>query len=326
MPPMIVGITCVRDEADVIESFVRHNLLFVDRLYVVDNASRDKTLQILLALHREGLPLELRSCPDLTHQQESVMASMVNSLSGEDDSIEFAVLLDADEFICAHSREDLLAELGNVPDGCFPALAWKSYVPKFEAGENCLLSARMCYRREPEGTVQYKAVVPRSLFGRCLVSPGNHLIGTEADRGLKPHLLTARLAHLPIRSRDQALAKLLLHSHTLSMKKNRQPGEGKHWDIFAEAVRENRYVLSDQTLIDFAIRYAQATPASAFSLARDPLPMTEKGTLRYPQWAEVSVIERFDHYVDALISRFQAPVPEPNPEREHTGAAPEAGQ
>ena len=218
---MIVGIACVRDEADIIESFVRHNLLFVDRLYVVDNLSSDATEKILLALRDEGLPLRLYSSKDITHQQESIIASILNSLANAERSIEFSVLLDADEFIAAESRESFLHELRTVPEGHVPVMAWKSYIPKFESPPNLLMSERICYRREPEGAVQFKSVVPRILFGRCLVSPGNHFIGTEATGKSPPHLITSRLAHIPVRSREQVVAKLLLHSHTLSMKRNR---------------------------------------------------------------------------------------------------------
>src|ERR1700682_4151340 len=51
------GATMVRNEADIVETFVRHNLTKLDGLLVVDHGSIDGTSQILEALVREGLPL-----------------------------------------------------------------------------------------------------------------------------------------------------------------------------------------------------------------------------------------------------------------------------
>ncbi|MDP3545990.1 MAG: glycosyltransferase family 2 protein, partial [Phreatobacter sp.] len=55
----IIAVACIRDEQDVVERFVRHNLAVVDGLIVLDHRSRDRTPEILAALVAEGLPLAL---------------------------------------------------------------------------------------------------------------------------------------------------------------------------------------------------------------------------------------------------------------------------
>ena len=55
----IAVVSMVRNEADVIESFVRHNLGWADRLYVAVHESSDETLSILQALQGDGLPIVL---------------------------------------------------------------------------------------------------------------------------------------------------------------------------------------------------------------------------------------------------------------------------
>ena len=52
----LTGVTMVRDEADLIEAFVCHNLQVLDRMFVVDHRSRDGTREILRALVAEGFP------------------------------------------------------------------------------------------------------------------------------------------------------------------------------------------------------------------------------------------------------------------------------
>ena len=51
--PNIVVVSMVRNEADIIESFVRHNLQFADRLYIVNHRSSDATKDILQQLLQE---------------------------------------------------------------------------------------------------------------------------------------------------------------------------------------------------------------------------------------------------------------------------------
>ena len=55
----LIGIAMVRNEADIIEAFVRHNLTVLDALVVVDHGSLDGTGEILALLQREGLPLRV---------------------------------------------------------------------------------------------------------------------------------------------------------------------------------------------------------------------------------------------------------------------------
>lgn len=56
----IISISMVKNEADVIESFVRHTMSFVDMMLVADHSSTDKTPEILRRLREEGLPLFVR--------------------------------------------------------------------------------------------------------------------------------------------------------------------------------------------------------------------------------------------------------------------------
>ncbi|MBQ1762801.1 MAG: glycosyltransferase family 2 protein, partial [Aquincola sp.] len=57
-PPLsALALGMVKNEADIVEAFVRHNLHFVDLMVLLDNGSTDGTRDILEALQKEGLPL-----------------------------------------------------------------------------------------------------------------------------------------------------------------------------------------------------------------------------------------------------------------------------
>jgi glycosyltransferase involved in cell wall biosynthesis len=54
----IAAVTGVKNEADIIESFIRHNQKFIDEFYIIDD-SIDGTREILASLANEGVPIVL---------------------------------------------------------------------------------------------------------------------------------------------------------------------------------------------------------------------------------------------------------------------------
>jgi len=55
----IVGISMIRNDADIVEPFVRHALRVLDHLFVIVHCPQDGSSEILSALHAEGLPMTL---------------------------------------------------------------------------------------------------------------------------------------------------------------------------------------------------------------------------------------------------------------------------
>lgn len=299
----LIGITCIRDEASIIESFVRHTLNFVDKLIVIDNASKDGTLEILVQLVNEGLNLEIRSFASNQHQQEIAFSTVLNTFPLKTDGFDFAILLDADEFLCADSKNDLIQCISNCDSQSYPIMAWKTYIPdgQIQVPFGHGLTNSMKMRREPEGNVFYKAIVPAKFFGNCIVSAGNHSISSYTLEKHSPSLIPCRLGHFPIRSNEQALCKLILGSHTLARKKNRSLSEGFYWDVLAERLRAAKYKISQELLIDIAMHYAQPSEFfGKFSLAYDPIKVFDNIVIKYSSDNEISVIQRFDMYIESL--------------------------
>ena len=55
----IYSFTTVKDEADIIESFVRYNMNILDGMVISDNGSNDNTLDILYKLKNEGYNIDI---------------------------------------------------------------------------------------------------------------------------------------------------------------------------------------------------------------------------------------------------------------------------
>ena len=151
----IIGISCVRDEDDIIESFVRHNLVYLDKLYVIDNLSKDKTASILTSLANEGLAVEMWVSTSCSNQQERAISMAVKKMALLEPAADFAVLLDADEFIAAADRQSFIEDLEKIGPNGYGVMPWKTYIPVEDDLENLPPSvpatSRMTHRRITAG-------------------------------------------------------------------------------------------------------------------------------------------------------------------------------
>ena len=79
-----VGLSMVRNESDVIETFIRHNLTLLDELHIVDHNSSDNTREILTLLKQEGLPIHIYHYNELEFAPERVLNHMMQHMLNND--------------------------------------------------------------------------------------------------------------------------------------------------------------------------------------------------------------------------------------------------
>lgn len=94
----LAAVGMVRNEADIIESFVRHTLRFVDELRLVDHLSTDRTPEILKQLQAEGLPLIVSRHSDTAQVQDILTARLAREAFAA--KAEWVLPLDCDEWLC----------------------------------------------------------------------------------------------------------------------------------------------------------------------------------------------------------------------------------
>lgn len=302
----IVGIACVRDEEDVIESFVRHNIVYLDKIYIIDNLSRDKTAGILSALAQEGLPIEVWESSSCSHQQELAMTAALRKLAKFEPDADFAFLLDADEFLGAPSRAALIDDLEKLKAGRYGLMPWKTYVPvddNLDAIDTSIpVTARMTHRRVHEGKQMFKAVVPRELFSKASVRAGNHHLLTPRGGRYPKQPMQSPLAHFPVRSASQLIAKIILSSHSMKIKRNASPREAFHWMQMAEAIRAKDFNISRDQIIDFVLAYSiQSNYEKPKEFLKDPLPVHSSVLIKYSFDGAGSLLRRFDQYIIRLL-------------------------
>lgn len=271
------GVAMIRNEADLLEDFVRHNLAFLDGLVVLDHRSTDGTSEILAALEAEGLPLVRRR----TSEEGFFKAKHMNALTRECfrlNGADFVFALDADEFIDASSRLAMENALAQVPPASHALLLWRSYVPtSFQGsfGAHCLR-----WRLREEILPRAKVVVRRAFAEHETISDGNHWVVGAQTRVRGPHHVIdpddVCLAHCPVRSAVQLARKVKL-GYDARLAANGGPITttlSSHWREINEDLARG-VELTDARLREIATNYTVPrhhwTPPDRVELVEDPV-------------------------------------------------------
>lgn len=274
----LVGIATVRNEIDVIEAFVRHNLSVLDGLWIVDHGSFDGTSDILSELRAEGLPLQVTRHSDPAFQQSETMTSLARDVFRGDDA-DFVFALDADEFLKVQSREVLEHALGDVPHGMHALMHWLTYVPDaFDAGG--FGPGHLWWRLKTERQGLGKVIVSRAFMDNRaqVVTGGNHAVLDAAAGGVPPHARprpdAVALAHCPVRSRSQLEAKIIVSYLAKLASKAADKRPVPHWRELYEELRAGG-AFGEERLREIASNYGlpmkEWQPSGEIALIEDPV-------------------------------------------------------
>ncbi len=228
---MIVSLSMVQSEGDIIEYFVRSNLRLLDHMFIVLNPSEDGTAAILSALVRERLPITVWPTSRNYFSQSEILSTLANRIR---DQIrpEFLCFLDADELFLSKDRESFSSELSRIPAGQIGLVPWRTFVPPNNQLQYTFRPDEWTSRLEREIAQFHKAVVPR------LADPGLEITVPNGQHNIahkdgSPFPLAVigglPLAHLPARSIPQIRAK------TFAGIINKSLAEGVEWHAKGES-------------------------------------------------------------------------------------------
>jgi glycosyl transferase family 2 len=213
----IIGVSMVKNEADIIEASVRHNVRYLDRMIVFDHDSSDATPGILRALAEEGLPVSLLS--PRTDRRESAFwqgefTTALARLAFDEHGADHVIPIDADEFLDAGSRDALRTTLGGCA-GEVASVEWQTYVPGLDDAPGMHPLDSLKWRVDTAVHALPKiAISRRATAGEWFIARGNHAFchrdGTESSVHPAVVVEGLRLAHLPLRSPSQLIAKVLV--------------------------------------------------------------------------------------------------------------------
>ena len=211
----IAVVSMVKNEADVIESFVRHSLTFSDFMIIADHRSSDKTHEILSALRDEGLPIIIHMVYEVCHAQSEVVTGLVSEAVNEHGA-DIVLPLDADEFVVntdnGFSCREIIDRL-SVDEAYF--LRWRLYEPLCPPEENNRFLLSRPAKRGTDYEKGGKIIVGGRLFRKkpFTITQGNHGGYRETEQGkVGVPLQDAQfihIAHFNWRSDEQYAAKIV---------------------------------------------------------------------------------------------------------------------
>lgn len=311
----LFGVAMVRDEADVVEAFVRHNARILDGLIVADHGSLDGTRDILSNLEAEGLPLRVVAVDEPGFFQSRRITELARqALSTE--RADFVFALDADEFLKVPSRRTLESALSAVPPAMHALVHWLTYVPDDLETAAGFGPGHLWWRLKTERHAMHKAVVSRALLETpsAVITDGNHLVAEPSAQTPPRH---ARLptsvvayAHCPVRSRGQLSAKII--TGYLADLAAQAPGRAfaHHWGELYRQIAAGA-TLTAESLREIACNYtlprAKWQPVAEVELVEDPVRLDFE--LRYRAAGGADTLRRLMRFAEALIANRGEPQP-----------------
>jgi len=259
----IIGMSLVKNEEDIIENFIRHNLQFLDGIFIFDNCSTDATRSILKALMQEGLPICLSDDHEYSYSQSQKTTNLLRRIVSCI-PVNYIMPLDADEFIECESHEDFLSSIEKINSPGIGYIRWKTYLfsPEMINNEQKIVDPNQFkYCRKEERPQYYKIILrnPADNLSSLALTPGNHSIICESNLQAV-NIDGISLAHFPVRSSSQITKKSIFGTLACKMTetriKKKLPQVCYQWRQLYGKILDG-YQLQTSDLVELSLNYAQ---------------------------------------------------------------------
>lgn len=255
----IISITTIKNEADIIESFVRYHVNIMDLMIILDNGSTDDTLNIINNLKKENLPIVVLIDKD-KYFEPFIKYNYLLDIALNEYSADIVCPLDCDEFIiCQNGNPRRIIE--EIPKYSYFKVKWRTYVPTVHDDENIkFVPSRITNIRDENLETNYKVIIPKELVDEfnIKISIGNHDVDVCDKFKNKITLIDdskLNIAHFPLRSVNQTKSKVLLgYPNTLS-RNNVVKGTSFHYEVMFEDIKNNNN-LSMEDVTTLAKKYS----------------------------------------------------------------------
>lgn len=226
---MFAAISMVRNEADIIEAFVRHTLTFADHLFIYDHNSTDNTPKILDCLIAEGLSVSLVPLTNTIGYEQAEITTILMRTAFEQ-GYSLVIPIDADEFLMPNNEsDDLRMLLNDLPTDNFYYLKWVDY--RLIENTTPFRLPSKCLRSSAEKDI-FKIIVGNDFYEKnyCTVIQGNHNLRNKDGLMLKGLLLSGiHMTHFPCRNVEQVYSKTLVGWLSNVCKFTRHTLYANHW-------------------------------------------------------------------------------------------------
>ena len=252
----------VKNELDIIEPFVRHNLQYVDALIVFDHYSTDGTRDVLIRLSQEYDNLAVGTYDGDAQDQGTLLSKQLAKFQ-QKFRADFVVFLDADEFIDFETGMDLASCTRDLSSGDVGLIPWRTYIPDPDAPKAVAEPLdRFTLRRRLENPSWYKVILrlDGAIQEQFRIAQGSHSVQTKAGKKIPAKILSGvHLMHFPVRSMEQLVAKSKIGSLTNSLRSVRHAkAHATQWQRVASMERSGEIRDGGAFLFEEAMIYAQS--------------------------------------------------------------------
>lgn len=301
-------ISMVKNEEDIIESFVRYHAKFFDGLIIIDNKSSDDTFNILKQLKKEGVPLYLHSDGEPSYLQTKKMNNLLYATINQFHP-DIIVPLDADEFLVpADPAVDLRQIMNNLDLTKVGHVKWVTHVlTKEDNSEELFVPARMKYILHDEKK-EFKVILPAHLTEEKSLAliMGNHRAITRNPQEKFEGIIIGqlKLAHYPYRSTEQIISKILVGWINNLARYDLVPGQGFHWGLLYNKILQGE-AIGYLELINEAYKHCIEYELPV-KLEKSPLGVSTYGniTLKYTKNRPVNYLSNLANNSALLAEKY----------------------
>lgn len=270
----IVSVTMVKNESDIIESFIRYQLNIVDEMIILDNFSNDSTPDIINNLIDEGLPVILINDTDDSYAQSPKMTKLLN-IAVKEYGADIVCLIDCDEFIISDNGENPRLTLENLDSSKYHLIKWVTYIPTPQDDYNIkFIPKRINHIRDESLETYYKVIVPKEIVNNynVTVEMGNHdlIIKNGNKEKLANYDLNLKMAHIPLRSKEQCMSKIMVGWPNIIATNTENEFWAYHWKELFDKIKDNNDI-SLEDLEDFSKNYSMENKVEEVSTKKQPI-------------------------------------------------------
>lgn len=245
-----VSLTMVKNEAAIIESFIRYNSKFLDCMVIIDNGCTDGTMRIIDNLKDEGYNLIYYNESTVSYEQIIIENKYMFKIIEEMDS-DIIIPLDADEFITGDNNPNDILE--RIPLDRVYYMKWRTYViTKSDSREEKFIPSRIRHyrldsnERCEEGKEVTKVIIPTKLAQTfdIVMNAGHHSVMEK--KGLLIEKITElKIAHFPTTSKEQFESDIYCSYTNYITWLTRSENDGKHKNRMYHRIRNTEYDIED---------------------------------------------------------------------------------
>lgn len=222
----IAAISGIKNEADIIESFVRHNSKFIDDFYFIDDSS-DGTGKILQLMAEEGFKI-YKLTPDTRDYSQTRVNTVATHFINKDEKYDWIFYLDGDEILYCPDKDTFKANISKAPNLMAGNVRAMDFIPNGRPYFESKNPLKECFVQAPERNPVQKVFIRGSISKQVIILPGQHG-ATNLSGAVWPTFESdVALAHFPRRSPEQFSTRVILAYSNLLAKRDKIVNEGSH--------------------------------------------------------------------------------------------------